>query len=66
VEDLAGYRIYHGTDPAALELVAEVDSATTTFTLENLPAGTHFFAVTSLTSSSSESDFSAVGSKAIS
>lgn len=62
---LSAYRIYHGTSAGSLSSVAEVDSATTSFVVNNLGSGTHYFAVTAVTSGGAESGYSAVGSKAI-
>lgn len=64
--DLAGYRIYRGISPGALEPIAEVDARTTAFTVEGLAQGTHYFAVTAITLTNSESEYSAIGSKTIS
>lgn len=45
--DLAGFRIQHGTRSNVYSRVIEVpDSRTTTLTIDNLSAGTHFFSVT--------------------
>jgi hypothetical protein len=63
--DLAGFRIYHGTSATQLSRVAEVDGLTTTFTVRNLAAGAHYFAVTTVAASGIESTFSGVGSKTI-
>jgi hypothetical protein len=62
---LAWYRIYHGTSASSLTSVAEVDSATTSFVVNNLSSGTHYFAVTAVTTAGAESGYSAVGSKTI-
>lgn len=62
---LDAYRIYQGTSAGSLNRVAEVDSGTMSFTVQSLAAGTHYFAVTAVTSSGTESALSAVGSKTI-
>lgn len=54
--DLAGYRVYMGSGPASLSRVAEVDARTLLFTIRNLVAGTHYFAVTAVNSLGTESD----------
>jgi hypothetical protein len=59
------YRIYRGTSPGALSRVAEVDGRTMTLTVQQLPAGTHYFAVTAVTTTGAESALSAIGSKNI-
>lgn len=63
--DLAAYRIYSGTTSASLNRLAEVDSLTTSFVAGSLAPGTHYFAVTAVTSSGTESTFSEVGTKTI-
>lgn len=62
---LAAYRIHRGTSPASLTRVAEVDGRALTFTVEGLPAGTHYFAISAVTLAGAESALSAVGSKTI-
>jgi hypothetical protein len=63
--DLTAFRIYSGTSATTLGRIAEVDSATTNFSVQNLPSGTHFFAVTAVTLAGVESAPSTTGSKAI-
>lgn len=64
--DLAGYRVYHGTDPNALNDIIQLASAgTTTYTFSQLASGTHYFAVSAYTSSGVESALSGTGSKTI-
>lgn len=63
--ELAAYRIYRGTSPVSLTRVAEVDGRALTFTVQQLPAGTHYFAITAVTEAGAESALSAVGSKTI-
>lgn len=63
--ELAAYRIYHGTSQNSLTRVAEVDSNTRTFTMTDLAAGTHYFAVSAVSRAGVESDTSSVGSKTI-
>src|SRR5688572_10165024 len=63
--ELTAFRIYGGASATALGRIAEVDSATTSFSVQNLPSGTHFFAVTAVTLTGVESAPSATGSKAI-
>jgi hypothetical protein len=62
---LAAFRIYRGTSVATLSRVAEVDDLTLTFTVQNLPSGTHHFAVTAVSEAGVESALSASGSKTI-
>jgi hypothetical protein len=63
--DLTGYRIYHGTSATSLTRIAEVDSRASAFTVNGLVAGTHHFAVTAVSLTGVESDYSSVGSKTI-
>lgn len=64
-QEIAAYRIYYGTSRGDLDRLAEVDSGTRMFTVTGLAAGTHYFAVTTVTVTGMESDLSAVGSKTI-
>jgi hypothetical protein len=64
--DLAGYRVYHGTSPDALNEMYQVGSpTTTTYSFSQLASGTHYFAVAAYNVTGVESALSAVGSKAI-
>lgn len=63
--ELAAYRIYHGTSAASLDRVAEVDGGSTDFTFRDLGAGTHYFAVTAVSSAGAESSFSTIQGKTI-
>jgi hypothetical protein len=66
IGQLAAYKIYHGTSSGALSAIAEVDAASaTSHTVQNLGAGTHYFAVTAVTLTGVESAWSEVGSKTI-
>jgi hypothetical protein len=66
LNDLGGYRIYHGTSASAMNDVRIVASpATTNYQFTSLAAGTHYFAITAYTTAGIESSQSAVGSKAI-
>jgi hypothetical protein len=66
LNDLAGYRVYHGLSASALTDVVQVQgTSTTTYTFTQLAAGTHYFAVAAFNSSGAESALSAVGSKTI-
>jgi hypothetical protein len=64
--NLAGFRIYYGTDSAVLNQVVDVDNAqATSYQVTGLTTGTWYFAVTSITTSGVESAHSTVGSKTI-
>ncbi|MDQ2639203.1 MAG: putative Ig domain-containing protein [Pseudomonadota bacterium] len=65
-DQLAVYRIYHGTSSAALSEIAQVEAASAmSHTIERLAAGTHYFSVTAVTTTGVESAWSEIGSKTI-
>jgi hypothetical protein len=65
--DLAGYRIHYGTNANALVQAIEVQSAgANSFTVQNLPAGTYYFAVRAITATGVESDLSNIISRSVS
>jgi hypothetical protein len=64
--NLAGFRIYYGTDSSSLSEMVQVSNASATgYTVTGLASGTWYFAVTSYTSDGAESERSAVSSKTI-
>ncbi len=66
LSDLAGFRIYYGTDSSSLTNVVPVgDVAATEYTVSGLGAGTYFFAVTAIAADGAESAQSPVASKTI-
>jgi hypothetical protein len=66
ITGLGGYVIYHGLDPNALTNTVRVaNPGITTYVIDNLPAGTHYFALAAFTTAGVESGLSAVGSKQI-
>lgn len=62
---LGAFRIYRGSTASNLTRVAEVDGRATSFVVQNLDPGTHYFAVTAVTTGGTESGLSAVGSKTV-
>ena len=65
--NLAGYRIYYGDAPDLYNQVVSVTNiGLTSFLVENLPAGTWYFAVSAYDSSGVESELSNSGTKTIS
>lgn len=67
LQDLSGYRIHYGTNEHALVNSVEVQSAgQNSFTVENLPKGTYFFAVRAVTAGGDESKLSNVISRTVS
>ena len=64
--NLGGYRIYFGTSEADLNDMVEVDSpGITSYVVQGLVAGTHYFAISAFNSSGVESAMKMVGSKTI-
>lgn len=63
--DLSGYRVYHGTRPDRLEVAHLVSGNATTYTVQGLHQGTHYFALSALSVAGVESALSGVGSKTI-
>jgi hypothetical protein len=65
--NLAGYRIYYGSSSNSFENVIDVNSVgVTSFVVDNLPAGTWYFAVSARDSSGAESGLSSAATKTIS
>lgn len=64
--NLAGYRIYYGTNPATLAQSIQITNpGLTSYTIGNLAAGTYYFALAAYTTDGVEGAQSAVGSKTI-
>jgi hypothetical protein len=64
--NLAGFRIYYGTSSQNYSQVVSVNGATTTsYTIENLPAGSYYLVLKSVDASSNESAATAEFSKTI-
>lgn len=64
--DLAGYWVYHGTQPNDLQRMQQVVGASTTqYVATGLSSGTHYFAVSAYNAANTESGLSNVGSKSI-
>jgi hypothetical protein len=64
--DLAGYRISYGTSATALAQTIQVaNPSLTAYVIEDLPAGTYYFAVRAYTSRGTESANSNLASKAV-
>ncbi len=65
--DLSGYRVHYGRDPAQLSQTIEItNSSLSTYIVENLSAGTWYFAVVSINSGGTTSVLSSVAAKTIS
>jgi hypothetical protein len=66
LDNLAGYRVNYGQDQASLDTVIVLENpGLTSYVVDNLDAGTWYFAVTAFDEEGRESDFSNVGSKMI-
>ena len=64
--NLAGYRIYYGTDAAALAQAANIDTTdTTSYVVSGLSSGTWYFAIRAYNTAGTESDLSNLASKTI-
>lgn len=64
--DLAGYHIYHGTSANGMSRTATIGNpGLTSWVVENLPSGTHYFAVTAYNHAGRESERSTTASKVI-
>lgn len=62
---LSGFTIYQGTSSSNLQAIITVNASTLNYTINNLAAGTHYFAVTAVGTNGMESTYSNVGSKNI-
>jgi hypothetical protein len=67
IADLAGYYIFYGTSPKALNQFIQVsDPRATTYTVSNLRSGaTYYFSVAAFTASGKRGDASATVSKTV-
>ena len=66
ITDLGGYVIYHGLSPSALTNTVRISNpGVSTYVIDNLSAGTHYFALAAFNTSGVESAQSGVGSKDI-
>jgi len=67
LNDLSGYRIHYGASSNALVKAIELSSSgLNSFTVQDLPAGTYYFAVRALTASGAESKLSNVITRTVS
>jgi hypothetical protein len=63
--DLSGFNIYYGKSPLGYSEVIDTGDVRT-YTLQNMPAGTYYFAITAYDSAGNETDFSPEVNKSIS
>ena len=67
LQDLAGYRIHYGTNQNALVSSIEIQSAgLNNFSVQDLPAGTYYFAVRAVAANGAESKLSNIISRTVS
>ena len=59
VSELDGYRIYYGTTAGDLNVLVDLnDDSVTEYTVDTLPSGNYYFAVTAYDTEGAESDLS--------
>jgi fibronectin type 3 domain-containing protein len=59
--DLAGYRIYYGSSPSQMNQMVQIKTTgVQTYVIDNLAAGTWYFAIMAVTSAGTESGLSNV------
>ena len=64
--DLAGYKLYWGTEPGSYPNSVTIDNpSVTTYVVENLTAGTYQFVATAFNTSGVESRFSNTATKTV-
>lgn len=63
--DLQGYKVYAGNTSSDLRYVTSVSATATSYTMNNLGAGAHYFAVSAYNQAGAESTFSNVATKTI-
>lgn len=66
LSEIGGYRIYMGTTSDNLEMIVDInDGSTTSYSVDNLSAGTYYFAVTTYDMDDNESAFSNIAQKSM-
>jgi hypothetical protein len=64
LSDLAGFTIVYGTSQSSLDQSVRIDNATaSTWSMDNFPSGTYYFAVKAFTANGAESSMSSIVSK---
>lgn len=59
LSEIQGYRIYYGTSPSNLTMLVDLnDDTITDFTVDSIPSGNYYFAVTAYDMDGVESGFS--------
>ena len=66
LQNLAGFRVYYGTQPSALATVIDIaNPGASSVVVDNLTSGTWYFAATAVDADGIESAFSTTASKTI-
>jgi hypothetical protein len=63
--NLAGYRVYYGTAANRYSEIVDLDVGMTTYVIDNLAAGTWFFAISAVDAAGAESSLTTPASKTI-
>jgi predicted small secreted protein len=59
LSEIQGYRVYYGTSPSNLAMLVDLnDDTVTDFTVDSIPSGNYYFAVTAYDMDGVESGFS--------
>lgn len=64
-DEISGYRIYHSSEDGLQEEVYEVPAGATHYAVEDLPEGTHYFAISAIDADGLESELSELVSKRV-
>jgi len=65
LSEIGGYRIYEGTNSSNVSMLVDISNDTTTYTINGLTVGIHYFYVTTYDSEGHESPFSNVVQKTL-
>jgi hypothetical protein len=65
LNDLASYKIYYGTSQTNLNNVIEINAGLSSYLIENLPVGTHYFSISAVDLDDNESTRSNVAAKVV-
>jgi major membrane immunogen (membrane-anchored lipoprotein) len=58
LSEIQGYRVYYGTSPSDMTMLVDLNDTITDFTVESIPSGNYYFAVTAYDMDGVESGFS--------
>ena len=65
ISNLAGYTVYYGTSQSNYKSVKVANPGLTSYTIDNLPAGTYYFTVTAYNSTGAASAYGPIASKVV-